>query len=200
LVTLLLTVFAIWAAFLPNSSLDQKIFDLIAPHISASRTRFMIFISYLGSEYFLIPANVLLLLYFINKKNKWWAIRVVTISSSSLGLMNLLKLLFHRHRPPHSLVDGITNFSFPSGHAFMSVAYYGLLAYWAAAIIKKGWQQQTLIIFYMLIILSISFSRIYLRVHYTTDIIAGLSLGTAWLILSLAVIDKLQARDFDKKK
>ena len=114
--------------------------------------------------------------------------------------MSLLKTLIHRHRPAEPLVDGITNFSFPSGHAFMSVAFYGLLAYRAAVIIKKRKQRQLIIIFFMLFILAVSFTRIYLRVHYTTDIIAGLSVGTAWLILSLAALEKIQAKEIDQGK
>ena len=197
---LLLAAFAVWTAFLSNSFFDQKVFDFIAPHITAGRTRFILFITFLGNGYFLVPANILLLLFFIYKKNKWWAIRVALISLSSVGLMTLLKILFHRHRPAAPLVDGITNFSFPSGHAFMSVATYGLLAYWFANTIKQGWWRRTLIIFCFLLILLISFTRIYLRVHYTTDIIAGLTLGTAWFIFTSFITDKLEAKDNRKKE
>jgi undecaprenyl-diphosphatase len=186
---------SIGAAFYSSNNFDQKIFDFIAPHISTSRTRFMQFISFWGNAYFLIPANLLLLFYFIYKKEKWWAIRAGVISLTSLGWMSLLKNLIHRHRPADPLVHGITNFSFPSGHAFMSVAFYGLLVIGAATCIKNKLQKPVTIIFFILLILTIGFSRIYLRVHYSTDVLAGFSLGTAWLILSLAVLDKLQARD-----
>jgi undecaprenyl-diphosphatase len=197
---LLLAVIAIWFAFLTNDSFDQKIFDIIAPHISSARTRLMLFISFFGNTYFMVPANLLLLLYFILKKNRWWSIRVAIVSLTSLGLMSLIKTLVHRHRPPEPLVSGITNFSFPSGHAFMSVAFYGLLAYGAAVLLKKGWLQQLIIIFFILFILLIGFSRIYLRVHYTTDVIAGLGIGTSLLILSLTVLEKIQAKEIGREK
>jgi undecaprenyl-diphosphatase len=189
---------AVWLAFLSNNSFDQKIFNGIAPHITEGRTRFMLFISFFGNTYFLVPANLLLLFYFFLKKNKWWSIRVAAVSLSSLGVMSLIKNMVHRHRPPQPLVDGITNFSFPSGHAFMSVAFYGLLVYITVVLLKKGWQQQMIIIFFMILILLISFSRIYLRVHYTTDIIAGLSMGTAWLIFTLVVLERMQVKKIDQ--
>jgi undecaprenyl-diphosphatase len=160
----------------------------------------MIFISFLGKHSFLIPANLLFLAYFLFIKNKKWALGVAAVSLSSLGLMSLLKNLIQRQRPAEPIVDGITNFSFPSGHAFMSVAFYGLLAWWMATIIKNKRLRIIVIVFLLLLILLISFSRIYLRVHYATDSLAGLSLGTAWLILSLAIIDKWQGRDMDKRK
>jgi membrane-associated phospholipid phosphatase len=160
----------------------------------------MNFISFWGNTYFLVPANLLLLFWFIYKKNKWWAIRVAAISLTSLGLMSLIKNLIHRHRPVNPLVDGITNYSFPSGHSFMSVAFYGLLIMWGATCIKNNRLKLITVLFFMLLILSIGFSRIYLRVHYCTDVIAGLSMSTAWLILSLALIDKLQARNIAERK
>ncbi len=199
-VSLLMSLFAMNAAFFSDQPFDQRIFDWLAPHINAGRTRFMSFISFGGNTYFLVPANLLLLFYFIIKKNKWWAVRVATVSLSSLGLMSLLKNSIQRHRPADPLVDGITNYSFPSGHAFMSVAFYGLLAYWAATEIKKGLLQRMLIIFCIIFIMAIGFTRIYLRVHYASDVLAGLGMGTAWLILSLAIIDKIKKGYFEKRK
>jgi membrane-associated phospholipid phosphatase len=196
----LLAAFATWAAFFSSSRFDQRIFDRIAPHISPGRNRFMSFLSFGGDTFFLIPANILLLLYFVYKKNKWWAIRVAVVSLSSVGLMSLLKNLIRRHRPSQPMVEGITNFSFPSGHAFMSVAFYGLLLLWAVICIKNKKLKQITVAFFIFLILVIGFTRIYLRMHFATDVIAGFGISTAWLILSLAIIDKIQARDLVDNK
>jgi undecaprenyl-diphosphatase len=197
---LLFAAFAIWSAFMSVSSFDEKIFNTIAPHITDGRTRLMLFITFGGNSFFLIGANVLLLAFFIIKKNKWWAICVATISLTSVGLMSLIKNLVHRHRPPEPMVEGVTNFSFPSGHAFMCVAFYGLIAYWVAINIKNTWLRRIIIALLLLLILIIGFSRVYLRMHYPTDVIAGFSLSTVLLILCLVVIDNLQAKEMAKRK
>ena len=151
-------------------------------------------VSFLGNHIFLIPANLLFIAYLIFRKNKWEAITAGVVALSSLVLMSLLKNLIQRHRPASPLVEGITNFSFPSGHAFMSVAFYGLLVWWALSSIKNKWQQRILISFLLFLIFIIGFSRIYLRVHYTTDVVAGFCMGTIWLIISLIIMDTIQAR------
>ena len=196
----LLTVFAIWTAFLSNSTFDQKIFDCIDPHKTDGRTRFVQLITWGGNTFFLIVVNVLLLLFFIFKKNKWWAIRVATISITSVGLMSLLKNIIHRVRPTGGMVEGITNFSFPSGHAFMSVAFYGLLIWLAATSIKNKWQKQIAVAFLILLVLLIGFTRIYLRMHYASDVIAGFCMSTIWIILCFAVIRYFETRQIAKRK
>jgi membrane-associated phospholipid phosphatase len=197
---LLLFFFMLWLVFIDrNSSFDEHIFSIISPYTSAGNTRFMKGVSFLGNHNFLIPANFILIAFFILDKKKWAAIRVAVVALSSLGLMTLLKNLFQRHRPAAPLVEGITNFSFPSGHAFMSVAFYGLLCCWIWFSVHDKWQKSMSIIFLLLLILAISFSRTYLRVHYTTDVIAGFGIGTAWLILSLRVTDKIISRSASRK-
>ncbi len=120
------------------------------------------------------------------------AIRTGAVLLSSLLVMSLLKRLIQRQRPPDPLVDGITNYSFPSGHAFMSVAFYGLLIWYATIYIHTKWLRGMLIFFLLFVIALIGFSRIYLRVHYATDVIAGICIGFVWLDFCLWFIDKKQ--------
>jgi membrane-associated phospholipid phosphatase len=197
---LLLIVFAIWSAFFSKGTFDQKIFDCIDPQRTDGRTRFVRFITWGGNTFFLIAANVLLLLFFVFKKNKWLAITVAAIAISSVGLMSLLKNVIHRVRPSGGMVEGVTNFSFPSGHSFMSVAFYGIFIWWAAISIKNKWQKGIAVTFLVLLILLIGFTRIYLRMHYATDVIAGFCMGTIWVIIVLAIIDTIQAKYKAKMK
>jgi membrane-associated phospholipid phosphatase len=148
-VALILIFFLVWVVFVYGSnSFDQKTFSLINPHITESRTRIMRFISFLGKHTFLIPVIFLLIGWFLFKKNKWMAIRTAAVLLSSLVVMAILKSLIQRHRPPDPLVDGITNYSFPSGHAFMSVAFYGLLIWYATIYIQTKWLRKMVIFFY----------------------------------------------------
>ena len=193
-VALLLIFFLVWVVFVyGRSSFDQNTFSFIAPHITEDRTSMMLFISFLGKHTFLTPAISLLITYFLVKKNKWMAIRTATVLLSSLLLMSLLKRLIQRQRPPDPLVEGITNFSFPSGHAFMGVAFYGLLIWLASEYISTNWLRRTVIALLLFIIAAIGFSRIYLRVHYATDVIAGICIGFVWLDFCLWFIDKKEA-------
>ncbi len=198
---LLLSLLVVWLVFFSErNDIDKKIFSWIDPHMSATRTNLMKAVSFLGNHKFLIPANLLLIAIFLISKNKWEAIQVVVVSVSSLLLMSLLKNSFRRSRPENPLVEGITNFSFPSGHAFMSAAFYGLLIWWAATYIKNRWPRRLAIIFLMILIVIISFSRIYLRVHYASDVVVGLCIGFVCLSLSLAVLQRLQKKEVTKKR
>jgi undecaprenyl-diphosphatase len=192
LAVVLLFTTIIQVFILKDSWLDDAAFNYLSGHISPARTRLFTGISFLGNHSFLIPANLLLLAYFIVTNNKWWAIRVATISLSSLAMMSLLKNLIQRHRPPMPLVDGVTNYSFPSGHAFMCVAFYGLLMLWVTETVKNKWQRNTGIFILSGLIAAIGFTRVYLRLHYATDIIGGWATGTIWLILSLIVLEKIK--------
>ena len=190
-VSMLLIFFLVWVVFFYGSnSFDQETFSFISPHITEGRTRLMKYMSILGKHTFLIPVIISLIAYFLIKKNNWMAIRTAAILLSSLLVMSLLKSLIHRHRPPDPLVEGITNYSFPSGHAFMSVAFYGLLIWYVTIYINAKWIRRIVIFFLLLVIASIGFSRIYLRVHYATDVIAGICIGFVWLDFCLWFIEK----------
>jgi len=195
---LFLTLLASFIFIYFKGSLDQKVFLAIIPHLTDSRTQFMIFISFFGNAMFLIPANLLLIVYYVFKKNRWLAVTVLSLALSSLGIMTLLKDIIKRSRPTGPLVPGITNFSLPSGHAIMSVTFYGLIIWLIAINITNKWIKGILISALTVLILLICFSRIYLRVHYTTDVIAGLSIGLLWLIICLWIINRIELRAINK--
>jgi len=193
--SLFLLAFVIILVFVTgNTSPDEEAFTVIAPYISEDRTVFMQNISFLSNHRFLIPANLFFIAYLLSRKDKWGAFTAALVALSSLGLMSLLKNLIGRHRPANSLVQGITNFGFPSGHALMGVAFYGLLIWWIMDNIKDKWQKRIMISFLLFLLFLIGFSRVYLRVHYPTDVIAGYCIGTAWLISCLWLMDKVRRR------
>lgn len=185
---------AILVFILHYTTADDVVFEKLHPFYTGAATRFMLVITVLGKHSFLVPANLVLTLLFFLGRKKGWALRTLVISIGGVSLMGLLKNLFARHRPPAPLVDGITNYGFPSGHAMMSVAFYGLLIFFCWEFMKVKWQRQLLVCFLFLLILLIGFSRIYLRVHYTTDVIAGYSIGLCWLSICLIVAGKIESR------
>ncbi|HYC39614.1 MAG TPA: phosphatase PAP2 family protein [Chitinophagaceae bacterium] len=172
---------------------DLNAFERVQRLVSPSNNRRMLFITALGKHQFLVPANLSVLgWYLFVRKHTWFSVRVVSIALSSLGLMLLFKKIFSRKRPANPLLSPVRGMSFPSGHAMMSTTFYGLLIY---IITQKSGPaaQAALIPPLVLLILAVGFSRIYLRVHYTSDVLAGHTIGLAWLGLSLNTIRRLEA-------
>lgn len=188
-----LIVFSIRKPIRKHKSTDLLIFEKIKPGVNTVNNKIMLFITFLGKHQFLIPANLILILYFIFiTKQNWFSIRVITISISSLILMVLLKQLFQRKRPLSPLLKAAKGLSFPSGHAIMAVTFYGLLIYILQHTIEINWLRSVSTILIVLLIFLIGFSRVYLRVHYASDVLGGFIIGSLWLLISLAVIKWLE--------
>lgn len=204
-VALLITAMLVFAYLvkrvfiLQNYELDQKAFNFMARYVSDVNNNVMMLITYLGTHYFLIPANLILIGYFLFvKPHKWYSIKVPSIAISSLLLMFVLKLFFSRPRPLPPLLQEAKGMSFPSGHALMSVTFYGLIAYmiWFTPASKLFKFTMYFILFALVVMIGVS--RIYLRVHYTSDVIAGFCMGFLWLVVSILVSRKIET--YGKKK
>jgi len=189
-----LIVFSTRKRIRKHKPIDMLIFDKIKPAINAINNKIMLFITFLGKHQFLIPANLILIFYFLLvKRQNWFSIRVITIAMSSLVLMLLLKQLFQRKRPLSPLLKAAKGLSFPSGHAIMAVTFYGLLIYILQHTITIDWLKWLAIVIVFVLIILIGFSRVYLRVHYASDVAAGFIIGLLWLLLSLAVLKWLES-------
>ncbi len=186
-----------WMVFVSRyTALDESVFRFLSPYITPRRTDWMKAVTFLGNYKFLVSANLLLIAVLLLRKENFTALQVTVVALSSLGLKLGLKELFARNRPENPMVDGITNFSFPSGHALMGVAFFGLLIWLAEKYIRNGFWRWSCIGILVFFILLVSFSRIYLRVHYTTDVLAGLCLGSSWLYFCLWFTEKLNRKRF----
>lgn len=177
---------------LQNEDLDNKVFDLIKPYINDTNTGIMNVVTFFGKHQFLIPANLLLIGYYFLRKHRWYSIKVPTIAISSLLLMFGLKQLFARQRPVGQLLEEAKNFSYPSGHALMSVTFYGLIIYIIWHSVKNRTVKGVLIFLLIGWIILIGLSRIYLRRHYYSDVMAGFAMGFLWLVISLKVIRRIE--------
>ncbi|HUR12818.1 MAG TPA: phosphatase PAP2 family protein [Flavitalea sp.] len=172
---------------------DFAVFKLIEPHITNVRTGIMNSISFLGAHSFLIPANLILIAYFLFiKKRRWYSIKIPVVSLGSLLVMMGLKRFFSRPRPDNPILREVSNFSFPSGHAMVSFTFYGLLIYLVWQNVRNLWLRWILVISLVCLIIAIGVSRIYLRYHYATDVLAGFCLGLIWLVISIAVITRIE--------
>jgi undecaprenyl-diphosphatase len=179
---------------LQETNFDQQVFDFLQQHINKENNDVMLFFTFLGTHKFLIPANLALIAYFLFiQKHKWYAIKIPAIALSSLALMFGLKHFFHRQRPGVPLLFHAEGLSFPSGHALFSVTFYGLLVYIIYKGVKHNGLKWSLIGFLLLLMLIIGFSRVYLRVHYATDVIAGFCVGIIWLVMTIWLLNQMEA-------
>jgi len=177
------------------TALDHFIFDHVHPFISGMNTNIMVFISFFASHTFLLPANILLAVYFLFiKKNNWIAIKVILVSLGSVLLLYLLKFYFRRIRPAHPVHEAASGYSFPSGHSMSAVTFYGLIICLFVSQIKDKRIKWLCTIFLSMLILAIGFSRIYLRVHYASDVLGGFAIGYIWLTVSLRIINWFEKR------
>jgi len=131
-----------------------------------------------------------LLVFWRKPARRWDASNLLLAAAGGQGVVYGLKALFHRARP--EAVFASLGYSFPSGHAFAAVALYGMLAYWLA----RGQERPRAVGVWgagILLILLIGFSRIYLGVHYASDVAAGFAAGLPWLWGCLALPSRTQS-------
>ena len=187
------SIFAIRIFGIKDETNDFIVFDKLSEWVTPFTTSFLQAITFLGSHTFLIPANLLLAFYFLFvKKHRWYSIKVPVVALGGLLLMTLLKQFFNRPRPLVPLLEPVRGLSFPSGHALMSVSFYGLIIYLIWENVKEPIRKWLLISFFVILIILIGFSRIYLRLHYFSDVIAGFSIGVIWLSVSIWAIRRIE--------
>lgn len=179
---------------------DSTVFNFFKPHSSPGFIQLMKALGFFGSAYFLLPAYVAIVIWLLWKRRKEDAINVGILGVSSYLLKTILKNIFHRERPGLPLSEPISNFSFPSGHALSSFIFCSVVIYlvWKGNL-QMGWK----VIFSIMLILfsfSIGISRIVLRYHFASDVIAGLCIGFAWVILSFWVENKITRKFKNRAK
>lgn len=158
-------------------------------------TSAMIFFTYLGSVYGIVGLLALVVIYLFLKGEKR-AAALLTITMSGEAILGIvLKLSFQRPRPQAFFgFSPPDSYSFPSGHAFASLCFFGVLGWISASHLKSNVSVAVSWLFAGLIIFAIGSSRIYLGVHYPSDILAGYLAGIVWLSAVYAADHKLQAR------
>lgn len=162
--------------------MDDFIYNFIKKIINNQNTNIMKAITWFGSALPLIIISIIFLI--INKKyGKFLLINLFSISA----LNQLLKFIFKRPRPISYRLIEESGFSFPSGHSMVSMAIYGLIIYYVYKNVQNKYLKYSLISVLSLLILLIGTSRIYLGVHYPSDVIGGffISIGYLFLIINL---------------
>lgn len=179
-----------------EETVDFIIFHIFQDYIIRERlTGFMFDLTQFSSislMTFVYPSLILVLFLFKRYRR---AIFAVLAGGGGLLLIHVMKIFFERPRPPYPLLIKEESFSFPSGHATFSFIFYGTLAYFVwLTHIPKHWKYLA-ITFLIMLSLAIGFSRIYLRVHYLSDVLGGFCLGYSWLFLLIYTFRRFMPLD-----
>ncbi|HXC32152.1 MAG TPA: phosphatase PAP2 family protein [Verrucomicrobiae bacterium] len=179
--------------------LSEEVFEGSAKHVdfvvrakvheffSPALTKFMLAMTFLGSIAFLATLFAILVAVWLIRGMKrpaaWLAIAV----GGSVILDVSLKLAFHRARPVAFVGRAPMTYSFPSGHALSSLCFYGVLAGLLCEWIESAAGRWAVSMAAAVLILAIGLSRIYLGVHYPTDVLGGYIAAGAWVSTLLFV-------------
>ena len=153
----------------------------------------MIEVTALGTGMVVLMIVVVAALFLALSERKYSAILLLVAAGGGLLLNGALKIGFDRPRPSIFLpaVHAVSS-SFPSGHAMSSAIVYGTVAYLAARLQRRRWARWLVMAFALAVIVLISFSRMYLGVHYPTDVVAGVVIGLAWAGFCMAALEAVQ--------
>lgn len=169
------------------NAIDETIYNLIFKLLSTPTTFIMTFISHLGSATILILICIIL---YILLKDKKMAL-IIMLNLAIVYLLNvIIKMIIARPRPDILRLVYETGYSFPSGHAMVATGFYGFLIYIANKKIKNKALRRCITILLTLLIFLIGISRIYLGVHYATDIIGAFIIGIIYLVIFINILKK----------
>lgn len=163
------------------NKLDVMGYDFVSEHlISDNITPIAKSITQLGGVIGLITLAIILS---ITIKNKKTSILIWVNLGISALLNQILKYIIQRPRPTEYRIIDESGYSFPSGHSMVSAAFYGFLIYLIYKNVKNTYLKCGLITVLSLLIILIGISRIYLGVHYTSDVLAGFLISISYLII-----------------
>lgn len=170
---------------------DSEVINFFSNFHTIRLTAFMKIVTFIGDSigYLLFVSSISV--FFIFKKSWRTAIQVSVILVLASGLNIVLKLNINRPRPISNRLVEAKFTSFPSGHAMSAVVFYGFIIYLCVILIKSKWLKNVLIVLSILMILLIGISRIYLGVHYPSDVLAGYLVGISWLLFCIIVLNIL---------
>lgn len=145
------------------------------------------FITNFGGAIFIIILTVVL---FVLIKNKKIGISIISNLVIITAINQILKRIVQRPRPTEYRIIEETGYSFPSGHSMVSMAFYGYLIYLIYKYVKNKYLKWISIILLSILICSIGISRIYLGVHYTSDVLGGFFISISYLIIYISAVNK----------
>ena len=177
----------------PLTIVDREIAEWLHLHATPTLTEAMKFISLLASLPLVTGICLFMALFFAWKRSGYRLMALILTIPVGMLMNGMLKYAFHRSRPSWDdpiLIIG--SFGFPSSHAMAATLLYGFIAAFGVREVQ-AWRWRVLVVLSaILLVLLIGFSRLYLGVHYLSDVLAGIAAGSAWLALCLIAVGTLR--------
>ncbi len=185
LITNILSLF-LFAKMLEDVSLHELItqWDVLVNHQmtlwwNPSLNRVMIFITNMVSPFVLLTMAGILFVYLWMHKHRYRAMILGLSLASGLASFEWIKLMVKRARPENALIS-VPEYSFPSGHSTMAIIFFSMLIFTLKEHIENKSLKGMFVGINIIFFLAIAFSRVYLDVHWLSDVLGGLSLGLFW--------------------
>lgn len=172
---------------------DQNVTEYVISHRNPSLTKYFIFVTHVGDiyGYAIVLGAFTLLSFFVFKRWKYSVQIFLVLALSAISNM-MLKRFVDRARPSLEHMVSVETLSYPSGHAMSAMAFYGFLIYLFYRFKMNIFLKILIIMLIGILILSIGISRIYLGVHFPSDIAGGFIAGFIWVIFCVLVFDLIE--------
>jgi undecaprenyl-diphosphatase len=176
-----------------TQALDESVIRWLSAHRTSGLDVAMVEVTALGTGIVVMMIVAVAALFLALTQHKYSAILLLASTFGGLVLNEVLKRGFNRPRPTIIVpaVHAVSS-SFPSGHAMSAAIVYSTVAYLAARLHKRKWARWLVMTAALSVIAMISFSRLYLGVHYPSDVLAGLVIGFAWAGFCMATLEAIQ--------
>lgn len=171
---------------------DKSVIESIQSPFSEEFTKMVTKITFFGSVTWIVTLVSIFSLFLFLLSKKHYALYLILTSALGGGFNWGLKYLFQRERPDIAPLLSVSGYSFPSGHSMASVILYGSIAVVCIRLIKNKYINGLIWLLAFISSLTIGWSRIYLGVHYPSDVVAGFVAGAAWLTISAWMLRYLE--------
>lgn len=172
---------------------DEGVMAYLGQHRIGWIERSLIEITALGTGLVVIVIVAIAATFLWLTRHKYSAILLLVSTGGGLIVNNILKLIFDRERPQaFEWLAHASSSSFPSGHAMSAAIVYATVGYLAARLQRRRWARWLTMFLAFCMIVLICVSRLYLGVHYPSDVLAGLILGLAWAAFCMAALEAIQ--------
>lgn len=190
LLSLCITMFLIITFFVikyDNLVIDQSIYNFFYNFSSSQATVIFLIITFLASKEFIILMCLIFILISLIKRKYQTSFLIILNIVISLLLNQTFKAIIRRERPFELMIVNESGYSFPSGHSMTALIFYGYFIYLTWESNLKKISKILITILNIILILLVGISRIYLGVHYPTDVIGAYFLGLFYLILYINI-------------
>ena len=176
-----------------TQAFDDAVLTWIGQHRSTALEPIILEITFLGTGTVVTAIVAVAAMFLWLTRHKYSASLLLISTIGGIVLNNLLKVGFDRPRPRvFEWGSQALSSSFPSGHAMSAAVVYGTVAYLAARLQKRHWHRAVTLLVAGLLILMIGATRLYLGVHYPSDVLAGIIIGLAWAAFCMATLEAIQ--------